>query len=306
LEDGGAAAAGNAGNNSRARGKFTSDLDANPFGLGAIVVDNGGYVMPDIVANVRVDQSWGSAMIKAALHQNRGGYYTNFPVAVGTGSCAAQPNTTNCGHPDDEFGYGIGAGFAFNIPGLPGSSISAEAHWTKGAIGYAARGLGGARMWGDGRSIGVGWSTDSVFRNGTDLELTESWGFVAGAEYRWNPQWRTSLYGGYVEVNYTGRAEDMICSRGAFLGTATPNSGLSSIANCSPDFAFWAIGTRTQWNPHPFLDIGLDVSYHKLQSAHKGLAATSLDGAVRPSGPVVVEDQDKWTAMFRVQYNMLP
>ncbi len=35
------------------------------------------------------------------------------------------------------------------------------------------------RMWGDGRSIGLGHGTDSVFRNGTELELTEAWSIVA-------------------------------------------------------------------------------------------------------------------------------
>jgi Porin subfamily len=306
AEDGGAAAAGNAGNNSRARGKLTVDLDGAPFGLGATTFDNGSYAMPDIVGNIRVDQSWGSAMLKAAIHQNRGGYYTNFPVGAGVSCVGGTANTTQCGHADDKIGWAVGAGLALNIPGLPGDSISVEGAYGKGAGGYVARaGSMQWRMWGDGRSIGFGWGTDSVFRNGTDLELTESWSIVAAGEHRWNPQWRTSVYGGYVEINYTGTATDMICSRGAFAGTASAFAGFS-VANCSPDTNFWVVGSRTQWNPHPFLDIGIDVSYHKHNTSFAGAGQTLVNDGARASGRVIIEDQDFWTAMFRVQYNMLP
>jgi hypothetical protein len=309
AEDGGASAAGAGGANSRSRSKITVDLDQNPFALGAVVTDNGSYAMPDLVGNVRVDQAWGSAMLKAALHQNRGGYYNAFPLGgAGIGTCTGNPDTTNCGHPEDKIGWAVGAGFAWNNVWAPGSSISAEAHYGQGAVGYTMRGFSW-RMWGDGRSIGLGNITDSVFRNGTGLELTESWSVLAAAEHRWNPQWRTSIYGGYVEVNYSGTAEDMICGRGAFgpgfVGAAGQRLAGIVVANCSPDTSFWAVGSRTQWNPHPFLDIGLDVNFHRHNTAHAGLAVTAADGA-RPAGPVVVEDQDIWTAMFRVQYNMLP
>jgi hypothetical protein len=97
----------------------------------------------------------------------------------------------------------------------------------------------------------------------------------------------------------------MICRRGAFAGTASPFVGIS-VANCSPDHSFWAVGTRTQWNPHPFLDIALDVSYHRLNTAHAGFGATTAPDGARPSGPIVIEDQEAVSVQFRVQYNMLP
>jgi porin-like protein len=305
AEDGGASAAGNAGNNSRARGKITVDLDSAPMGLGALTVDNGSYAMPDVVANLRVDQSWGSAMLKAALHQNRGGYYTSFPAGAGVSCTGGTANTTQCGHPDDKLGWAIGAGVALNIPGLPGDSISLESNYAQGATGYTSRANQSWRMWGDGRSIGLGWASDSIFRNGTDLELTRSWGLVAAAEHRWNPQWRTSVYGGYERIDYSARAEDMICSRGAFAGSPSALAGVA-VANCSPDLSWWNIGTRTQWNPHPLLDIGLDVVYHRLNTAHRGTGATTANDGARAAGSVAVEDQDHLSAMFRIQYNLLP
>jgi hypothetical protein len=74
TEDGGANAAGANAISSRHRGKITVDLDAAPMSESALTVDNGSYAMPDIVGNVRLDQPWGGAMIKGALHQNRGGH----------------------------------------------------------------------------------------------------------------------------------------------------------------------------------------------------------------------------------------
>ena len=40
--------------------------------------------------------------------------------------------------------------------------------------------------------------------------------------------------------------------------------------SCSPNFSFYEIGTRTQWNPVPQLDIGLEVLYTHLNTAYKG------------------------------------
>ena len=49
-------------------------------------------------------------------------------------------------------------------------------------------------------------------------------------------------------------------------GSALPPSGTSAQGNsCSPDMSFWEAGTRTQWNPVPQLDIGLEVLYSTAQ-----------------------------------------
>ena len=36
------------------------------------------------------------------------------------------------------------------------------------------------------------------------------WGINGFYQHFWNPRWRTSLYGGYVEVDYNGAATDII------------------------------------------------------------------------------------------------
>jgi hypothetical protein len=299
IEDGQANAAG-ANGVGTARGKWTVDLSSGaPLTLGGVTVDNGSYAMPDIVANVRLDQSWGSAQISGALHQNRGGYYSGIPVATCGGATA---NTTNCGHPADEIGYALAAGLVFNdIFGLRGDSISLHASYGHGAVGYTTRGTGAWRIWGSGASTGLGWALDSVFANGTNLELIDSYQAQAAYEHRWNRQWRTSLWGGYVGIDYSSGATALICATPAApLGTT-----LTAVSNCQPDYSFWNIGTRTQWNPHPYLSIGLDLQYFHLNTAFAGTAVVPADGA-RPGGAVTVEDQDHYGAFFRIQYSMLP
>ena len=46
---------------------------------------------------------------------------------------------------------------------------------------------------------------------------------------------------------------------------------------CSPDFSYWQAGTRTQWNPHPNLDIGVELLYTKLDTAFKGALIPGLN-----------------------------
>jgi hypothetical protein len=309
IEDGGASAAGAGGNNSRARGKSTIDLNGAGNFLavagGTTTVDNGSYAMPDIVANVRIDQAWGSAQIMGALHQNRGGYYSS-PVGCSVGGVL---NTTDCGYSNDEIGWAVGAGLIFNnVFGLRGDSISIQAQYGQGAVGYISRTNGAWRMWGSGNNLGIGSAVDSVFgctaAGCSGLELTESWSVQAGAEHRWTPQWRTSVYGGYVDHNYNSGATDLICSIAPATITGITLAG--GAGQCNPDFSFWNVGTRTMWNPHPYLDIGVDVMYWNLNTAFAGAGTTTAVSGARPPSAVTFEDQHGVSVFGRVQYNFLP
>ncbi|MFZ3251999.1 MAG: porin, partial [Pseudolabrys sp.] len=73
----------------------------NGFGAGAAGTGYGGFQAPDLVANLRVDQVWGSAQVMGALHQVNGQYY------------GASPNS---GHASDEWGWVVGGGIQLNTP----------------------------------------------------------------------------------------------------------------------------------------------------------------------------------------------
>ena len=144
-------------------------------------------------------------------------------------------------------------------------------------------------------SVGVGWLTDGVFDTGTEVQLTRSWSINAGYQHIWNPKWKTSWFGGYVNVSYNDTAKNIINSHlpgaagttpcgvpvaGAVFPPITIAAGNGNA--CSPNFSFYEIGSRTQWNPVAQLDIGLEVLYTHLNTAYKGAGIYPANGS-RPA-----------------------
>jgi hypothetical protein len=173
----------------------------------------------------------------------------------------------------------------------------------------------------------LGWATDGVFANGTDIELTNVWNVIAFYEHVWSPQWKTSFFGGYVQVDYSDRAKDIINAGfidfgepvGSFernpcnapfafapiVGDPTLRNIIPLVGNsCDPSFSFWQVGTRTQWNPVAQLDIGLELLYTRFNTAFAGPAVV---GVPDPQPDVFeIEDQDVWSVFFRFQRNFFP
>ena len=86
--------------------------------------------------------------------------------------------------------------------------------------------------------------------------------------------------------------------------TLPPGGGGNS---CNPDFSVFQIGTRTQWNPHPLLDIGLELVYTRLNTAYKGPTAPGGVNPGLPQNPVsFIDDQNVLSAFFRWQRNFYP
>ncbi|MEA3023691.1 MAG: hypothetical protein QOK01_2543, partial [Alphaproteobacteria bacterium] len=184
-----------------------------------------------------------------------------------------------------------------------------QAAYSQGAAGYVTRATGAFQVYGSGHSAGFGWVTDGVFAGttptGSGIELTTVWGINGFVQHFWTPKWRTSLYGGYVEVDYDGAATSLICSGAG--GLAGAGVALTQVAgsSCNPNFSWWQVGTRTQWNPHPDLDIGVDILYNKLNTAFGGNAVLAANGA-RSAGTYAIEDQNVLSVLFRIQRNFLP
>jgi hypothetical protein len=224
-----------------------------------------GRQWPDIVANLRIDQAWGSAQIMGAAHQVR-------TVGLPLG-----------GEEFDDVGYAVGAGVKLNLPWGKGDSVTAQVAWAKGALKYVGGGLGTFDISrGGAADEGVGPAFDAVVTNGgTDLDLTEGWSVVAGADHHWNSQWKTSLYGTYGEILYSDAASTAVAALPAF-GVAGATDG---------DWKFWQVGSRTVWSPVRNLDLSVDVMYNHLNTA---FAAEGF------------QDQGWWQGMFRVQRNFYP
>ncbi len=108
----------------------------------------GGNVSPDIVGNIRVDQSAFTAQLSAGLHNINAAYYG--------------PNPTELtGHPTDTWGFAIQGGLQLkNLPTGPGDKLSISAIYSDGAPKYV---IGGTT----GNSFAVfGGSADSGFYQG--------------------------------------------------------------------------------------------------------------------------------------------
>jgi Porin subfamily len=279
----------NIGNFFNANGAVTAD---NAFSSNA---GGNGFRMPDVIANLRVDQAWGFVGVSAAIHDASGAYYSGVVNACG----GVGVNCVNNGHPADKLGWAVAVGGQLNLPG--GDQAGINFAYGEGATGYVTNIGSGMSIYNASTSVGFGWISDGVFANGTEVELTRAWSINAAYQHIWNPKWRTSVFGGYVNIDYNSNATAQICV-GQAAGRLTAT--LVAVQNCSPDFSFFEVGTRTQWNPVPQLDIGLEILYSKLNTAFKGAATVAANGS-RP-GVTQIDDQDVWSAMFRWQRNFYP
>jgi hypothetical protein len=86
------------------------------------------------------------------------------------------------------------------------------------------------------------------------------------------------------------------------FGTFRPANGFG----CNPNFSVYAASTRTAWNPHPLLEIGVDLIWHHLDTAFSGFAVIGSSNGARPSGTYKFEDQDNFIAILRVQKTVVP
>jgi Porin subfamily len=263
---------------------------------------NHGNEVPDIVGNLRVDQAWGSAQVSGALHLNQAQYYINAPGLV------------NIGHPDDKWGWAVGAGLLLKMPWSPLDTFAVAATYAEGATTYVWNVPGsfnarsnGANLFQDG-GVSAGWLNDAYYCDsqvnptcGGNLELPKAWNIQAGFQHYWTNSLRSSIWGSYSSYEANSNAVDTrVCALRGFG------------AGCA-DFKAWQVGSRTIWNPVTNLDIGLEVMYTKIETAFSG-GTTNCGGAgcvpmANPAGipsVVAVQDNDVWSGVLRIQRNFWP
>jgi len=234
----------------------------------------GGRRWPDVVANLRIDQAWGSAQLMGALHD----------VYAGTAPGFATTSSAT--------GWAIGGGVKFNLPTVgPKDYVIAQLAYAKGATNYnESNGAAGGTV--EALSTGfpgvtntaLGVSFDAVQTTlGGHLDLAKSWSITGGYEHFWNPMWKTSLFGAYGKVQYSAAASAVLSAAAGFPGT-------------SADWSLWQIGSRTVWTPVQNLDLSVDVIYTDLNKS-------SFSNVV---GPPTHDGKGFLSGMFRVQRNFWP
>jgi hypothetical protein len=298
---------------SYARSRSISNVNgAGYWSVNAQSVFNGGppsaqagYQISDPVLNLRLDQAWGMVSASVAAHRASGLYYGSAGnVAPGGGD----PGFVTNGGPDPKWGYAAQIGAVLNLPWNTGDTFGFQVAYGVGALGFVDDGATGSFVIFNGGSIGLGFMTDGVYggtsaANGSALELTTAWAATAGVEHYWTPTLRTSLYGGYTAISYDATATALICT-GAGLANLGKGAGFTP-SNCSPDFAFWQIGSRTIWNPVKNLDLGVEIMYNNLHSGFGGNAIVNA-AVAEPTQNFLVKDQNVVAAIFRAQRNFWP
>ncbi len=271
--------AGAAGLGTVTPGGYTSAV----AGAGSVLPGNGGYggmQFGDIVGNLRLDQTWGSAQIMGALHQLNPTYYA---------SAAGADATPGAGHPGTEYGYALGAGLRLNFPMIAqGDYFQSQVNYTQGALRYLF--FTPNSNWGkvDGSNETFGVLSDCVYgatpgvaaTTTTSCKLTTAWGVNASYEHYWTPSVHQSLFGAYYAVSYgqgTGSANSMLCAmegNGAGIG-ATAAAG----AGCNNNWSTDVIGSRLQWDVTKSFYLGLEGIYDHMNSATLGLPGNSVAGS---------------------------
>jgi len=269
----------------------------------------GGWQVPDIVGNLRLDETWGSAQIMAAGHQLNPLYYGPLQTS---------------GHASDNFGWAAGVGAHINTPFIwQGDYVEGEFNYSVGAQQYIADSTrtnllfasGGKQSWGiqsDCVFASAGsLTTTSAARNGTRCEQTTGWSAIASYEHYWTPQWHQSFTGGYMATRYSDAANDILCSiEGRGTGT-TPTAGARANPGCNNNWNYWVVGSRLQWDVTKSFYLGVEALYLQQDTAKSGTGL--VPGAVGlgpPSlcslGGCTESNEHTWAFTVRMHKDFLP
>jgi len=255
-------------------GDLASAVAANAAPLGYA-----GLQAPDIVGNIRLDQTWGSAQVMAAAHEVNAPYYLTTPISGGPGS---------------QWGWAVGGGLRLNFPMVAqGDYFQSQVNYTEGAVRYAnfngqAPTLLNSGSWGSNtNSLAYGLMSDCIYgssgavlgvaQNTTGCNLTTSWGVNAGYEHYWTPQFHESFFGSWWEVRYNSQANDILCDAEFPATTGGAHGSLSTgVAGCNNNWAIATGGTRFQYDVTKSLYLGVEFLYQRYYTmdAPNGLAGT--------------------------------
>jgi Porin subfamily len=294
-------------------GGYTNTLSA-AAPAAAVFPGNGSYggeQIPDVVANLRVDQAWGSAQVMAAYHDVNASYYG--------ATAGGAPTVLSGGHPSDATGFAVGAGLKINFPMIAaGDYFQSQFNYSEGAMRYLFNtpNTNYGYTFGGGTSEAYGVMSDCVFGGSaaapageTGCQLTTGWGFNASFEHYWTPQWHQSLFGAYYAVRYNSSANAMLCSAAGSGNGAGVGAFAVATGGCNNDWDTWGIGSRLQWDVTKSFYLGVEAMYVAMDSASP---ATTL-GGYSPGGAtgttaasLGASSASTWAFTLRMHKDFLP
>jgi hypothetical protein len=217
-------------------------------GVYGATADGIGTKYPDLVANLRVDQTWGSAQLAGAVHNASAAYDT----ATGAQGAVAPGNAT---------GWAVSGGLKVNLPMLGrGDFLDTMLNYSVGATRYTSAGVNEGQTTGQYSANAL--NVDGVFAAGGGIQLTTQWSAWAGYEHNWNTAWKTSLWSDYLKTTYNSTAS-------AIIG--------NGVAGYNASWSGWQVGSRTAWVQIKDLEVGLEVYYTSLTAPQTQNAFTSAN-----------------------------
>ncbi|MBP0578607.1 porin [Labrys sp. LIt4] len=145
---------------------------------------DGGQQVPDVVAQLRWDQSWGSLAVQAAGHQSRSG--TGYSVDTNDDGIA---DTDVVVRRSNKYGYAVGATGLIKIPAIDGWFV-VEGQYADGALDYLGAG-----------NTFVSQSDRFVNAAGR-VDAGKGWSITGELGGRITPQLQAVLVGSYIDTTY--------------------------------------------------------------------------------------------------------
>ena len=253
-----------------------------------------GVEWPDVVANLRWDQPWGSFQLSGAIH-DLSAVNTFVPFGAPAGTIASRA--------DNEIGFAVQAGAMFKLPFIaPGDELWLQATYSDGAGHYNGLGGGGhvniARL----TNITTPYGDAFVDQFG-NLQTPEVFSVSGKFKHYWAPNLRSNFFGGYTSVEFDGNAAAVVFPT---VGATATNGVLVGF----PDFNIWEVGANLIWTPVKQLDIGVEAVYRKIEvdggnflSAFGGQTFNAAGASVLPAAAARgrLGDDDVFEARLRIQ-----
>lgn len=254
---------------------FANTLGANPFSATSAVAGPMPQRLPILVGNVRVEQSWGSAMLSGLVLENVASF-GNAPLAV----------VGNAGPQVRKIGWGVGAGFRVNLPMIAaGDHLQVWANYGVGAGDYLY-GLGlssnfavssnflGGYLRAD-RNLTLFCMNAACTAGGA--EQTKAFNVTGIFTHYWTPTLRSNLTLTYVQVTPGSVTQNTAWSQG----------GLSKAQ-------LWNVAGQLIWAPVPHFEIGVELAYARLKQSLPLEVPAGL-------GTLASVSPSNWAARVRVE-----
>lgn len=270
--------------------------------------------MPDIVANIRVDQSWGSAQLSGAIRQLHVANWWQPVTAIAVAANGNVAVTTNGfaapAYTDTEYGWAIQAGVKINLPMIAAGDVL----WLQAAYGEGAQSYVMGGGWVNGGGLGNQNVTGAIVSNSDgyvdafgNLQRAKSWSVVAGFQHFFTPAVRMAISGSYGQTQYSGLGANRVYNAPAAALAAFPQlAGLQGSRSGMVDFSYMGVHGVLEWIPVRNLTIGVSAHWQRINPEGDVLTTTlnANGGQGGPAGvgaPVVRRTGQEDTALFRIR-----